>query len=137
MARIKYMGSSHVHRLLKGDNFGGRLATPLPQEVRFDRSNDWIVDSNEVGLSPEAVSILVTDPDFRDVTGEEKLPLNKHQKIFLAMKEGDETPPADPPSTATATAAAAAAESTEDTDTAEAPDESSDSEAPTRSRRQR
>ena len=94
MPRIKFMGSSHVHQLLEGDDFSGRLATPLSQTVTFDQSNNWVVDSKEVGLSNAACEVLLLDPDFKDLTGLEKIPLNAHQKIFLGMKDEEDAEPA-------------------------------------------
>lgn len=90
MPKVKYMGASHVHELLEGDDFGGQLATPLKETVTFDRSNNWVVDAKEAGLSNEACEILLASGDFADVTKGERVPLNEHQKLFLAMKDGTE-----------------------------------------------
>lgn len=95
MPKIKYMGNSHVHQLLEGDDFGGRLATPLEKTVTFDRDNNWVVDAKEAGLSNEACEILISTDDFADVTKEKMIPLNGHQRMFLGMKDGTEDEDAD------------------------------------------
>lgn len=88
MSKLKFMGSSHEHQLLADDTFGGRLATPLPQTVLFNRDNGWVVDTEEVGLSDAAVAILLEDEaSFRDVTGHESIPPNLHQTTFLGIPE--------------------------------------------------
>ncbi len=87
MPRIKYMGSADVRTIEVGENFGGRLATPLSQSVRWDISNGWVVDTDQVGLSAEAVSLLAAEVGFLDVTGKELIPVNDNQKIFHAMSD--------------------------------------------------
>lgn len=89
MAKIKYMGASHVHTLEKGDNFGGLLSEGLSSDVVFNRENSWVVDSDEAGLSEDAVAILVKSGDFKDVTGKSRIPTNLHQQIFLAMPKSE------------------------------------------------
>lgn len=88
--KLKYMGASHVHTLGKGDDFGGRLGTPIPQDVVFSRENSWVVDTDEVGLSADAVAVLVeVKEDFKDVTGRERIPTNLHQQIFLGLPKSE------------------------------------------------
>src|SRR5688572_4002801 len=89
MAKIKYMGASHRHLLKKGDDFGGRLAEGISSEVVFDRSNNWVVDTDDAGLSEDAVKVLVESGDFKDVSDRATIPPNEHQKIFLGMKSGE------------------------------------------------
>lgn len=95
MAKIKFMGSSHRHTLEKGDDFGGRLSEGIPKTVVFDKSNNWVVDSDEVGLSEDAVKILVDVGDVKDVSELKTIPPNEHQKIFLGMKSGEANEDAD------------------------------------------
>lgn len=83
--QIKFMGSSHIHTLEKGDNFGGRLGEGIPKKVVFDTDNSWVVDAAEVGLTDAAVDVLIESGDFKDVTGMERIPTNLHQQIFLSM----------------------------------------------------
>lgn len=87
--KIKYMGSSHVHQLLAGDDFGGRLSTPLKEDVEFNEGNRWVVDAKKVGLSDSAVEILLDDPDFLDVSDLEMIPVNKNQQIFKGLTDRD------------------------------------------------
>ena len=95
MAKLKYMGSSHVHTLDKGDNFGGRLSEGLSSDVSFSRDNAWIVDTEEAGLSQEAVDVLTESGDFKDVTDAKRIPTNLHQQIFLGMAKSEASDSAD------------------------------------------
>lgn len=90
MAKVKYMGSAHVRLIEAGENFGGRLATPLAETLRWDKNNDWILDTDEAGLSEEAVELLLSGNNFQDVTGLERVPVNQHQSIFYGMTDSDQ-----------------------------------------------
>ncbi len=87
--RIKFMGISHEHSLMQGDDFGGQLSEGLPQTIVFDRSNNWIVDAEETGLSDSAIEVLLNTSEFKDVSDMERIPLNRNQTTFLGMKDGD------------------------------------------------
>lgn len=89
MPKIKFMGSSHEHKLRKGDDFGGQLSEGLPNEVKFNRENNWVVDSDEAGLSEDAVKILVKTEDFKDVSDLKRVPTNVHQQVFLGMPKSE------------------------------------------------
>ena len=112
--KLKYMGSADVRQLLKGDDFGGQLATPLKKDVRFTRANSWVVDSDEVELSDAALEVLLAErlesgaPAFRDVSGKELIPTNLHQQIFLGMRKTTEVELSDEEQKADAETAAAA-----------------------------
>jgi hypothetical protein len=86
MPKVKYMGSADVRKLAKGETFGGRLADGLESELVFDRSNYWIVDTDELDLSEEAVQLLLEEDDFKDVSDAKRIPDNEHQKLFMARK---------------------------------------------------
>lgn len=89
MARlIKYMGKSDVRTIKKGNNFGGQLRDATEADLVFNRENNWIVDVEELGLSDEAVDLLLAEQEkgsaaFKDVSDLKKIPLNAHQKTFL------------------------------------------------------
>lgn len=112
MARVKYMGSADVRLLPKGENWGGRLAEPLKQEVRFDWDNAHVVDTDKAGLSPEAVTLLLEDPNFKDVTDLKRIPAGLAQQLWRGVT--DSTPnDAEPQATTSgATTGAAAAPAT-------------------------
>lgn len=82
MAKIKYMGSADRRILAKGENFGGRLADPLEKEVVWDTNSAHLVDSDEAGLSTEAVELLLEDSNFKDVTDNKKIPASLNEQIF-------------------------------------------------------
>lgn len=95
MAKIKFMGSSHVHTLGKGDDFGGQLSEGLSKDVTFNRENNWVVDTDDAGLSEAAVKVLTDSGDFKDVSDLDRIPVNEHQKLFLGMKGTEEVLGAD------------------------------------------
>lgn len=80
--KIKFAGSADDRTLLKGDSFGGQLATPLTKDVRFDASNNWVVDADEAELSDAAVGLMLASGDFWDVSDKEVIPNNRFQQIF-------------------------------------------------------
>lgn len=103
MAKLKYMGVADVRRFKKGDDLGGQLGTPLPNDVEWNRANNWVVDTEEVGLSEAAVEVLTElrfnspDPEvggidlggkaeFIDVTNAERIPVNAHQSTYLGLR---------------------------------------------------
>lgn len=101
MAKIKYLGSADVARLEKGENFSGRLATPLSKDVEFTAANNHLIDTDEAGLSAEAVELILEDKDrFRDVTNLKKIPTSLNEQIFRGLgknKDNDDEAEADVP----------------------------------------
>lgn len=93
MAKIKYMGIADEMNLSVGDTLGGRLGDSLTVAVQWSRANNWIVDTDDLGNVPdEAWEILLTEfPEtWKDVSDFKRVPLNDHQRTFLAMSEGDQ-----------------------------------------------
>jgi hypothetical protein len=111
--KIKYVGSSHVRRLDKGEDFGGRLAKPLEKKVEWNFANNHIVDAGEAGLSDAAVELLLeqqadmfdsgqydeddpeqptdentiqTLPEFVDVSNEDVIQPSLAQQIYLGVR---------------------------------------------------
>lgn len=83
--KVKYMGTSDVHTLEKGEDWDGRLAEGLKSDLVFDKSNKWTVDVSD--LSDDAVELLLEDKaSFKDVTGLARIPSNAHQQMFLGHK---------------------------------------------------
>lgn len=110
--KIQYRGTSDVVRILAGEDWGGRLADPISQKVEWNRKNNHLVSTDDVGLSDAAVELLLEDTDrFLDVTDREVIPINGWQKMWGGMadaatqvvgvapvEEVEETPPpVDPP----------------------------------------
>lgn len=86
MAKIKYLGSADRVVLEKGENFAGRLADPLAKEVVWDVSDNHLVDSDEAGLSADAVALLVEDKErFKDVTDMKRIPTSLNEQIFKGL----------------------------------------------------
>lgn len=108
--KLKYMGTSDYRVLEKGENFGGQLAEPLTKRVVWSPQNNHLVDTDEAGLSAEAVELLLAleglvygegntlsadeqDQDtgkvikeFKDVTDLKVIPPSLHQATFLGLK---------------------------------------------------
>jgi len=90
MPKLKYMGTSDLRDINKGDTFGGRLPDGLSVYVKWDASNNWIVDTDALGLSADEVELILTEDNFKDVTDLKRVPTNEHQRMFLGMKGGEE-----------------------------------------------
>lgn len=108
MAKIKYMGTSDYRVLEKGHDFGGQLADPLTKEVVWSPENNHLVDSDEAGLSAEAVELLLavegtvygegstlaegeqstarTIAEFKDVTDMKTIPSSLNQITYRGHK---------------------------------------------------
>lgn len=114
---IKYLGAAHNRVLDKGEDFGGRLGTPLPKRVEWNLANNHMVKSDDAGLSDAAIELLLemegdqfdsgqyedADEDgyaeaseentirvikeFADVTNDELIQPSLAQQIFLGMSE--------------------------------------------------
>jgi|SRR6478736_163708 len=84
--KIKYYGRADVRVISAGENWNGLLAEPLENELRWDRSTNWILDT-EVTEVPEAViTLLLADESFVDVTEEAIVPVNEAQH-FIGMSD--------------------------------------------------
>jgi hypothetical protein len=91
------MGMSHIHQLDKGYTFGGQLSEGIPKAVEFNRENGWVVDTEDAGLSDEAVALILADSDFKDVTDAKRVPTNLHQQTFLGMPKSEASDDSDDP----------------------------------------
>lgn len=116
--KIKAMGTSDVRKVNKGDTAGGQL-DPLSVDLRWDRGNNWIVDSDDhPEVSDEwwdflaGIDTAEGSEGFKDVSDLKRIPLNAHQKMFLGMSGSD------PRAVATDEAVAAAVAGAEKTDDA-------------------
>lgn len=87
--QVKYMGSADVRRLEKGEDFGGRLAEGIFSDIEWTRDNRFIIDTDEAGLSEEAVTLLLKEPDFRDITDLKRRPLSENERLFGGFNDAD------------------------------------------------
>jgi hypothetical protein len=90
MAKIKYMGRSDVRVIEKNEDFGGQLAEKTTKEIRWDWDNKHIIDTDEVGLSETAVTLLLLDPELKDVSDLDRIPTNEAQQIWRAMPKTED-----------------------------------------------
>lgn len=86
MAKLKYMGSADKKTIRASDDFGGLLPGGFGVDFQFNAGNNWVVDSDDLGLSQEAVDLLVEHEDVKDVSDLKTVPPNKHQATFLGLK---------------------------------------------------
>lgn len=101
---VKYMGSSDVRRLEKGETFGGQLSKEdaLAVDLQWDWDNDHLLDLDEVeGLSDEVIELILEEGDFKDVSEHKRIPLNEAQKLWKGMKDRGEDVQAVNPDTGT------------------------------------
>lgn len=90
MAKIKYLGTADRVLVEKGENFSGRLADPLTKTVEWNVDSNHLIDSDEAGLSKEAVELLLEDKErFRDVTDLKKIPTSLNEQIFQGLGKND------------------------------------------------
>lgn len=84
---IKYMGTADEATVPKGTDFGGTVKEPTSVALVFDKSNKWVVDAEEAGLTQVQIDALLEDSDrFKDVTDMQRIPFNAHQKTFHPTK---------------------------------------------------
>lgn len=83
MAKILYLGTADEVTVEKGHDFHGRLADPITTNVVWDWSNNHLVDTDELGLSEDAVALLLEDKErFRDVTDLKRIPASGPAKMW-------------------------------------------------------
>lgn len=84
--RIKYMGNADNRILEKGTDFGGRLGEPLDREIEWNWDNNHVIDTEDFdGVDEEFWSLLLDEPDFKDVTNLKRIPTNEAQQMWRAM----------------------------------------------------
>lgn len=101
---IKYMGNADVRKIERGEDFGGRLATPVHRDIVWDWGNNHVVDSSDPQYLdvPEEVWVLLSvEPNFQDVTDDKIVPLNDAQRYWRGMRDASspvfkDVPPAVP-----------------------------------------
>lgn len=87
MAKIKYLGTADRVVIKKGEKFAGRLADATTKDLVWDADNNHLIDSDEAGLSAEAVELLLEDTArFKDVTDLKRIPSSLNEQIFRGHK---------------------------------------------------
>lgn len=79
---IKYMGTSHIHRLEVGEDFGGQLAKPLEEDLEWNIDNHHVL---EVDLPKEAMELLLEEPGFIDVSDMERIPRSEAEDLYRPL----------------------------------------------------
>lgn len=91
---IKYMGAADKRVFRKGEDFGGRMSTPLPRDVVLDWQNRHVIDSeheDHKDLPKTFWDLLVVEPGFQNVTGMDTVPLNDAQRLWLGQRDEHDT----------------------------------------------
>lgn len=92
--QVKYMGLADVRKLEKGEDFGGRLNKDyaLDRDIEWNWENNHVIDTDEVeGVDDEFWTLLLEEPDFKDVTDMKRIPTNEAQRTWRAMGKNEET----------------------------------------------
>jgi hypothetical protein len=75
VAKVKYLGTADRVIIRKGEKFAGRLSEGTTQDLVWDGSNNHLLDTDEAGLSEEALALLLEDDArFKDVTDMKRIP---------------------------------------------------------------
>lgn len=91
--RIKYMGTADVRIIEAGDDAGGILPEPITADITWDRSNSWVIDTDDeqyAAIPAELWDYIVVNDNFENVSDFRRIPLNEHQRTFLALKDGEQ-----------------------------------------------
>ncbi len=94
MAKIKYMGAADRREFKAGEDFQGRLATPLPRDVVLGWDNRHVIDSEDEAYSdlPQGFwELLAREPGFQDVSGEGIMPLNDAERLWKGQRDPHDT----------------------------------------------
>lgn len=94
---VKYMGTSDVRRIEKGDTFGGRFLgeASVPKTVEWNWDNYHVVDVSEAGWSSDLVDALCgeqfsfgdhTGPEFERVDISQPVKPNMAQVLFRGAR---------------------------------------------------
>lgn len=97
--RIKYMGTSDVRTLSKGEDFDGALApeAALTTDLRWDEDNRFTIDTTDDKLKDVPAEfwtelLAYGDGEFKDVSGLKRIPPSEGQKLWRGAKAPVENP---------------------------------------------
>lgn len=102
---VKYMGGAHVRQIDKGETFDGRYPSGLESDLKWSRENNFVVDADALGLSKEAVELLLEDDAFKDVTNHKRIPSSEAEQRWYGHSATQD--PEDVPAVQEATSSSA------------------------------
>lgn len=115
--RIKYMGNADIRKLEVGTDFGGRLGVPLDREIEWNWDNNHVIDTDDfASVDEEFWSLLLDEPDFKDISGMKRVPVNEAQQMWRAMS--DDAPASKDRAVSGSSSAPSGSEGGDDTDAA-------------------
>lgn len=85
--QIKYLGTAHIRLLEKGESWNKRLKDGLSKDVSWSIDNHFLVDTEEAGLSDDAVELLLEDPEFKDVTDLQRIPVSAAENLWHGIRD--------------------------------------------------
>lgn len=94
MAKFKYMGAADSRVFRAGEDFSGRLATPLPRDVVLGWGNRHVIDSEDEAnddLPDVFWELLAEEPGFQDVSDAPKVPLNDAERLWRGQRDPYDT----------------------------------------------
>jgi hypothetical protein len=83
--KIKYMGGADRRVLPVGEDFGGRLATPLAKAVEWNWAHRHTIDTDEASLPDEVIELILELDDFEDVSGRKVIPTNVAEQRWRGL----------------------------------------------------
>lgn len=95
MAKFKYMGTSDIRIIEKGDNFSGRLNGKVPVDLSWDWSNGHVIDTSDAkykDVEKEVWELVAEDPEIKDVTELKKIPVGGAEAMWKSVKESTANP---------------------------------------------
>lgn len=95
--KIKYMGNASRRVIPAGSNWGGNLQKAIENDLVWSPENNFVLDTESAGLDDDQISLVMSEPSMKDVTGENVLEPNRHQRVRQGIKgavnlEGGEIP---------------------------------------------
>jgi hypothetical protein len=87
--KIKYVGDADVRRIEAGDDFGGRLADPLEEDLEWSWDNNHLLTANIRG---DVADLLLEDSEnFVDVANVDVIPVAKVAARRRAAKSHEDS----------------------------------------------
>jgi hypothetical protein len=88
--KIKYMGTADIRRIEKSDDFAGRLPEKIGVELEWNWENNHVIDTEDdpySDLGDEVWELVLSEPDFKDVSDMKRIPLSAGEKLWRSLQE--------------------------------------------------
>jgi hypothetical protein len=88
--KIKYMGTADIRRIEKSDDFAGRLPDKVGVDLEWNWENNHVIDTDDEKFSDigeEVWELVLSEPDFKDVSDMKRIPLSAGEKLWRSMQD--------------------------------------------------